>query len=284
MNKIDVNTSFYLLIGNPVSHSLSPALYNAAFSATGLNCCYLASEVPPGSLGEAVAGMRALNIAGGNVTAPYKEEIMGFLDWISPEAELIKSVNTLVNRGGRLHGFSTDGSGFCRFLREKMGGSLYGCTVLIAGAGGAARAVSYSLANEGVQSMVIANRTPQRAEHLADILVNETSLQGVFLVPLTAKSFKETFQVCQVVVNCLPFDDPGLLCALKDPSLSLKHLIFVDLRYNPEETELMKAVREKGGQACNGKGMLMYQAAAAFELFTGGEAPVEKMQEVLGSW
>lgn len=284
MRHIDANTRLYLLLGDPVSHSLSPALYNAAFEESDLNACYLACRVGTRSLGEAVAGMRVLNIAGGNVTAPFKEEAVHFVDRLSSGAEIIKSVNTLVNRDGCFWGYTTDGPGFCRSLREKLGTPLSGCRVLLVGAGGAARAVAYSLAVEGVRNLVIANRTGQRARELVETLVKYTPLKRIRAVSLTPESLREEMAKCQVVINCLPLDSRELLSAMTDPSLLLQGCYFADLRYSPGETELMKVFIQRGGQAFNGKGMLLWQAVYAYELFAGIQAPVEKMRDIIGSW
>lgn len=284
LSNIDARTVPYGLIGDPVRHSLSPQLYNSAFDHHRLNCCYLAFEVDAQNLSAAVNGLRALGIGGFNVTAPYKEEIISFLDEVSREATLVRSVNTVVNHRGSLQGYTTDGPGFCRFLKEDCGEDLSTDRVLVIGAGGAARAVAFSLAFEGIQSMVIANRTLSNARELARLLEAETSIAEVQATTLEKVALEKEISAADLVVNSLAFDVPEVLEAIEEVGRNngLKAGLLVDLRYNPEVTEMMKNYERQGGRVHNGKGMLFWQAVMAFEhFFPDLEAPVEVMRRAV---
>jgi shikimate dehydrogenase len=279
--RIDGETKVFLLLGQPVSHSLSPLLHNTAFETLGLNCVYLAAPVAPETLPEALSGLKALNIGGGNITAPYKEAVLPYLDHISPTAHLIRSVNTLITREGKLWGDSTDGPGFIRALREAAPEEALKEPLLIVGAGGAARAVAYSLAEAGASKLQIVNRSAGRAEELAALLESGTGLNVVEIAPLEPAALQRCLERCRVVIYALPGDSPELAQALAGLS-SLEGHYFFDLRYHPSETALMGLFQQRGGKAWNGKKMLLWQAALAFEQFTGLAAPLEAMRRAMG--
>lgn len=279
---IDGSTKLYLLLGNPVAHSLSPSIYNAAFSALSLNNAYLACPVDKGDVEAAIRGMKALSIAGANVTAPLKEAVIAHLDSLSPVSKQVKSVNTIISRNGKLHGTTTDGEGFYHALMASSPGFRPGQTILVIGSGGAARALAYTLAARGAGKIIIANRSENRAKTLSTILKKNTPLQRIESLPLEKKSLEGILSQCSLVVYSLPFDAPQFLDALsKIASLEQKQLL-VDLRYKPERTGVMQAFEEKGGISSNGLGMLFWQAVKAFEIFTGHAAPVEVMQKAAG--
>ncbi len=289
IGKINSQTTAFALIGKPVHHSLSPLLHNTAFQHCRLNCCYLAFEIEPESVSRAMEGVSALGLGGLNVTSPYKEDVIPYLHEISPEAKLIQSVNTIVNHKGKLFGYSTDGPGFCRFLREdtETGGGA-GHSALIIGAGGAARAVAFALAGEGVKAITIANRTVSKAREMANLIRDNTALKNPRAVSLREDVLGQELKKATLVINCLAFDAHALKNILSgddtntNTNTNEKMCTFVDLRYSPENTELMELFRRRGGQAYNGKGMLLWQAVMAFELFTEGvEAPVEEMRRAI---
>jgi shikimate dehydrogenase len=167
LSSIDTGTAVYGVFGDPVRHSRSPVMLNRAFAVAGVNAVYAAFHVLPGTLRQAVEGIRALGFGGVNVTLPHKVEVMEYLDEIDEGARFIGAVNTIVNDGGRLIGYNTDGIGYVRSLKEETGVSLAGKTLLVIGAGGAARGVVYALAQERPARIVIANRTAERARALA---------------------------------------------------------------------------------------------------------------------
>jgi len=279
--RIDGETKVFLLLGQPVSHSLSPLLHNTAFETLGLNCAYLTAPVAPAALPEALSGLKALNIGGGNITAPYKEAALPFLDHISPAANLIRSVNTLITREGKLWGDSTDGPGFIRAFTEVAPEVTLKEPLLIVGTGGAARAVAYSLAEAGASKLHLVNRGAERAEELAALLESGVGLKAVETAPLEPAVLQRCLERCRVVIYALPGDSLELAQALAGLS-SLEGCYFFDLRYHPPETALMRLFRERGGKAWNGKKMLLWQAALAFEQFTGLVAPLEAMRRAMG--
>ncbi len=280
---IDARTKLYLLLGKPVDHSLSPLMHNAAFTALGINSVYLACSVEKGRVGAALDGMRALSAGGANVTAPYKEDVMPHLDTVSPEAARIRSVNTIVNRSGQLHGTTTDGEGFYRFLKKTDPAYSTGHSILIIGAGGAARAVAYTLAEKGAEEIIIANRSASRGLALKELLSEISALKRCTVITLEDKPIGEVLGRCRLVVYTLPFDTPEFSAALSGIDRLEKNQMLIDLRYQPEKSEIMQAFRRQGGCAHNGLGMLVWQAVKSFALFTGQKAPVEIMQKAAGS-
>lgn len=274
------------IFGHPVEHSFSPAMHNAAFKALGLDYTYVPFPVAPGNLQAAVASVKALGLTGVNVTIPHKEAVLPMLDEISGEAGLIGAVNTIVHRSGSLYGDNTDGRGFLRALREKAGFAPAGKTALILGAGGAARAVAVQLALAGASRLLLANRSEKRAGELADFVLKKTGVNAVVLPwpkgeydVLPGEALLEAELVVQTtslgmhpndsVSPPLPFDRfrPGQVAC--------------DLVYNPVETLFLRRAGQTGATTVDGLGMLLYQGALAFELWTGVAAPVDVMREAL---
>ncbi len=279
---IDARTRLYLLLGNPVEHSLSPAMHNAAFTALGLNCVYLACPVKKEHVGAAINGMRALSAGGANVTAPHKEDVISNLDSVSTEAARIKSVNTIINKNGRLYGTTTDGEGFYHYLKQIDPGYSSGHSILVVGAGGAARAVAYTLAEKGAEEIIIANRSASRGKALSELLLENTALPRSSNISLEAQPISEVLGRCRLVVYSLPFDLLEFTTAISSiDSLDYTQKL-IDLRYQPEQSEVMQVFKRQGGDAHNGLGMLVWQAVKSFELFTGQEAPVEVMLNAAG--
>jgi len=275
--KIDGQTRLYILIGNPVAHSLSPLLYNAAFAACRMNAIYVACPVEPEHVGEAIEGLRALNIAGVNVTSPHKETVMAYLDQISGEAALVRSVNTIVNRAGKMVGETTDGRGFMADLGERAPSVKPGDSVLLIGAGGAARAVAFALVQNGFHELYIANRTVGRGRFLADILQCSVHEAHCRVIGLGQEELRDALNACRLLVYCLTVDLEPVKAVLEDPASSLVDKVFYDLRYSPAVSETAALFRNRGGIAINGRGMLYHQAISAFELFTEQRAPAEEM-------
>lgn len=269
---IDAATQLTGVLGYPVRHSLSPVMHNAAFRALGLNWVYLAFEVPPERLAQAVAGMRGLGIRGLNLTIPHKEAVAPLLDGLTEAAQQIGAVNTLFWEGDRLLGDNTDAEGFVQALRE-AGVEPAGQTVLILGAGGAARAVAYAL-NRLHCRLLIANRTLARAEALAAEF-------GATALPMTLEALRPLLPHVDGVVNSTalgmaPHADtspPVAWDALPDTAWAC------DLVYRPLHTRFLQAARERGLRTVDGLGMLVHQGALAFERWTGERAPVAVMRQ-----
>lgn len=254
------------VVGHPVRHSLSPALHNAAFRALGLDWAYVAFDVADGQAATAVAGARALGVDGLSVTMPHKETVARAVDRLSPTAERLGAVNTVVRVGSALVGESTDGQGFLDALRLDDGFDPEGRRCLVAGAGGAARAVVLALAEAGAAEVVVVGRTPARVAAAA-ALAGAAGRPGV----------PEAAAGADLVVNATPLGmggDPGTAV---DAALLGPGQLVVDLVYHPLVTPLVAAARERGASATNGLGMLVHQAAHAFRIWTGADPPLEAM-------
>jgi len=258
------------IFGYPVEHTLSPAMHNAAFKALGLDYCYVPFQVTPEHLRDAVKAIRALNLCGVNVTVPHKEKVLPLLDEIHEEASFIGAVNTIVNRQGKLTGYNTDGKGFIKVLAESRI-SLADKNILIIGAGGASRALSYYLCQES-KTVQIYNRTRKRAHKLVKDLTrlcsNVSLCDNIFYI----KDFHMIINATPVGLNN---EDPSPL----DISLLKKNQIICDLIY--KKTRLLKEAFRKGCKVIDGSGMLLWQGMLAFELWTGKKPPAEVMRNAL---
>ncbi len=267
------------IIGDPVEHSMSPAMHNAAFARMGLDFWYVPFRVKPEDLPQAVAGMKALNIRGLNVTIPHKVAIIPLLDELDPLAEKIGAVNTVVNDNGVLQGFNTDAIGFLEALIQK-GVEPKGKKVVVLGAGGAARAVSFVLAERGAH-LIILNRRLELdwAEALAGQLA-QTFGQGVEALELTEENLGRALEAAYILVNATSvgmspnIDETPVTSDLLRPSL-----VVFDVVYNPVKTKLLGQAEQIGAQTISGLEMLVWQGALAFELWTGAKAPVELMKK-----
>ena len=255
------------VIGDPVAHSLSPAIHNAAFAACGLDWVYVAFPVPRGRGAAAVAAVPHLGLAGLNVTMPHKGEAAEACDRLTPDATALGSVNTVINTPGGLVGDSTDGPGFLAALAEEDV-EVAGRRVLVLGAGGAARAVVLALGRAGAE-VVVAARRPETATAAALLA------PGARAVPLPVAG--DEVSAAAMVVNATPLGMAGEAPAL-DPSLLGPSQAVVDLVYHPIETPLLAAARARGARAMGGLGMLVHQAALSFTAWTGVEAPLPVMR------
>ena len=255
------------VIGDPVAHSLSPTLHNAAFAALGLDWVYVAFPVPRGRGADAVAAVPALGLAGFNVTMPHKEDVASACDELTPDAAALRSVNTVVARpDGRTLGDSTDGPGFLDALAgENI--AVAGLPVLVLGAGGAARAVVLALGRAGAD-VTVAARRPDAAGAAAALA---PGARAGALGAADPSGFA-------VVVNATPLGMSGGDPLPVDPQALHADQVVVDLVYHPADTPLLTAARARGAVAVNGLGMLLHQAARSFELWTGHAAPVDAMR------
>lgn len=277
---INGKTKIFGIIGCPVTHSLSPAIHNAAFKKLGLNGAYAAFDVEPKCLGSAIEGVKALGIGGVNVTIPHKEAVIKYLDNLSYEAGLIGAVNTIVNKKGRLAGHNTDIFGFLKSLREDLGFYPKGRAAFIIGAGGAAKAAAFGLAMAGAGRVVLTDKADEKALELACDVELKTKCECIAL-KTNSRGIADMILNSQLLVNAAPCGMHGGDPISVKADFLHKGLCVFDLVYN-RETKLVKAARRKGIKACGGLNMLLYQGARAFELWTGRKAPVSVMRKALG--
>jgi len=265
------------ILGDPVAHSLSPAMHNAAFRALRLDYVYVAWRVQPPSLRAAVAGIRALAVAGVNVTVPHKERVIPFLDSVSATARRAGAVNTIVNRRGRLHGENTDVPGFLRAL-EDVKFRARGARVLVVGAGGAARAVLTALIAGKAAHVTIANRTVRRARQLARAATSRATT--VIATGLDALRDDAVLASVALVVNTSSVGLHGERYFPLAYAATPRRCLFFDL-IPRRHTHLLAAAKRAGRRTLDGRSMLLHQGTAAFTLWTGRPAPVAVMGAVL---
>ncbi len=280
--EIDGATQVVGVIGWPVKHSLSPPMHNAAFRALGLNWVYVAFEVHPDGIAEAMAGLRGLAIRGLNVTIPHKAAVVPHLDEISPVSQTLGVVNTIDNVDGHLSGDSTDGPGFMRALAEAGEGVTENRVVLI-GAGGSARAVALAAAEEAPEELVIVNRTLERAIELAELVKQAGRVEAVRAIALDSPEVADVVNSAHVIIDSTPVGmyPHADVAPVISPKWLRRCQLVCDLTYNPRNTVLLQAAREVGARALDGTGMLVHQGAIAFERWTSQEAPVEVMRLAL---
>jgi shikimate dehydrogenase len=266
------------LLGQPVAHSHSPALHNAAFSALGIDANYEAWDVSPEGLNKAVEALRRSDCMGANVTAPHKQAAVAMMDEVSDEVRALGALNTIVNDGGRLIGETTDARGLERAMRDaQIDPSGSACLVL--GAGGAARATVWALGSMGARSVLVLNRTPEHAQQLV------TMLQPHFPhTVLTCGQLAQAAQPCTerltLIVNATSMGHHGGAPEVHAGCYS-PQCVALELAYNPPETGFMVAARAAGARAENGLGMLVQQAALAFERWTGQVPPAAVLEAAL---
>ncbi len=259
---IDGHTKIFGILGRPVTHSLSPAMHNAAYRHLGINAVYVAFPVT--DLAPAVAGLRGLGIGGVSVTIPFKEEIIPLLDDLDPQAAKIGAVNTVVNRDGRLTGYNTDWIGAMTALTAKI--SLKSRHVLILGAGGASRAIAYGIFHQGGKVTLTDIDTARAAAMAGDLGAEAIPPDALDRCPAT------------ILVNATPVGmTPDLDGIPLDPDLLGRFGVVMDIVYQPLATRLLKEAQARGAATIDGLQMLIHQATAQFELFTGQEAPAEVM-------
>jgi len=276
---IGSQTSVVGVLGHPIGHSLSPRMHNAAFLFQGIDMVYLAFDVSPEHLQEAVPGLRALGFRGVNVTIPHKEAIVALLDDVEAAAARIGSVNTVVNDDGRLVGYNTDKSGFLAALRGLRPEGARGLTCFIAGAGGAARAIVAGLIEDGAREIYVYNRTLERAVSLCSQAV---SWGNTRCLALPEHEVFGAAREAELIVNATSV---GLTPSVKESAIPVDILrsrqIVLDLVYGREPTALVREAKARGAIAIDGREMLVMQAAGSYELWTGRRAPVDVMRTSL---
>jgi shikimate dehydrogenase len=265
------------IIGSPLEHSLSPAMHNAAYKALKIEYEYIPFEVSPADLKEAIKGLRALGLAGFNVTIPHKEAILPLLEEVTKVAKDIGAVNSVVIREGKLVGYNTDGEGFIESLKQDAGFNPSGKKAVILGAGGASRAVAVTLAEAGAEHLTIADMVDNKAMLLSEYLISfaKTNCNSV---KMGSSELQNRINAADLLVNATPVgmypkENESPLAGITLPS----KLTVYDLVYNPSQTALLKAAEKAGAKTCSGLGMLVRQGAIAFALFTGEEAPLNVM-------
>ncbi|MBH5317023.1 shikimate dehydrogenase [Paenibacillus sp. GSMTC-2017] len=274
--RIDSHTVLYGVVGDPIRHSKSPIMMNRAFRETGINGVYTAFHVTPESLGDFVRGIRAMGIRGVNVTIPHKLQIMDLLDEIDAGASAIGAVNTIVNNNGHLVGYNTDGIGYVRSLKEEAAPDLSGKRIVVIGAGGAARGITYALLQENPSEITITNRTITKAEELA------SSLEGgaVKLNAAASDRLKDLCEGADIVINTTSV---GMFPNIGESPIRGEWMksgaVASDLIYNPLKTTFLQEAEARGCKTHGGLGMFIYQGAYAFEYWTGQSAPVVAMRD-----
>ena len=282
--RISGHTGLLALIGSPVGHSASPLMYNYSFERLGLDYAYVAFDVKEQDVKAALDAMRLFHMRGMNVTMPDKVEAARHVDELSPAAQIIGAVNTIVNEDGKLVGHITDGEGFVNNLKDH-GVDITGKKITVAGGGGAATAIQVQCALDGAREIVIFNkkdgffeRTLQTAEKIrAAVPTCVVSVHDIDDVEkMTEEIQSSDIFANATIVGMKPMDDQSVV---KDLSALRPGLVVADIVYNPEETLLLKQAKEAGCTCVGGKGMLLWQGVSAFKLFTGEDMPVEEVKE-----
>lgn len=283
-SRISGHTGLLALIGSPVGHSGSPAMYNYSFERLGLDYAYVAFDIKVEEVKDAIAAMKTFKMRGCNVTMPCKTEAFKYMDDLSPAARIIGAVNTIVNDDGKLTGYITDGEGFVANLKDH-GIDIKGKKITVAGGGGAATAIQVQCALDGAREISIFNikddffeRTLATAEKIRKEVPSCTV--NVYDIADTAKMTEE-IQSSDIFANATivgmkPMENESVV---KDLAAFRPGLVVADAVYSPEETRLLREAKEAGCTCINGKGMLLWQGVAAFKLYTGQDMPVEEVKE-----
>lgn len=269
------------LLGSPVAHSVSPAVHNAAYREMGLRAVYGAAEVTPGRLGEVLRELVTADFLGANLTQPLKEAACRWMDRLETPADVLGAVNTVRLEKGRLVGSNTDAPGWLRSWDEAVGRPLAGCAVVLLGAGGAARALLWAVASRGARSVRVLNRTPERAQAVVGQIGPRFPAVSMRAGGLTPDAFARALEPGCVVVNCTSVGmAPGVEeSPVEWPRRLPENLVACDLIYHPSVTRFLETARRRGACVLGGVGMLVHQAAAAIELWTGCTPPLEVMRE-----
>ena len=278
--KIDGYTRLAAVVANPIKHSISPFIHNSAFESTNTNGVYLAWEVDATELAETVANIRRYKMYGINLSMPYKEQVIPYLDQLSAEACLIGAVNTVVNREGTLIGYNTDGKGFFKSLPSFK---ISRKRLVLLGAGGAAKAILAQAILDGVSqiSVFVRSSSIEKTRPYLEKIQNATGF-GVDLFALEdIQELQDSITKADLLVNATSVGMDGSSQPIPTSIVLPEKLLVADVIYQPFETPFLKWARNQGNQSINGLGMLLYQAAEAFELWTGKEMPTDQIWELL---
>ena len=272
MNKeINGKTKIIGIIGKNIENSLSPLIHNQIILKNSLNFCYLPFQVAETNLGKAIQGIKALNIKGVNITFPYKEKAIKFIDEVEESAQRIGAVNTIVNNKGILTGYNTDVIGFKKSLQEDGKFATKGKRAVILGAGGSARAVAYALLEEGIEEVYIFNRTPEKAEKIKQDLSSFFPESSIYVFLLEEENLKNKIERAHLIVNTTSLGMPPKIdyTPLPDEKLFHPDLLVYDLIYHPAKTLFLRQAERAGAKIINGLPMLVYQGIESFYLWTG---------------
>ena len=278
--KIDGYTRLAAVVANPIKHSISPFIHNSAFEATNTNGVYLAWEVDATELAETVANIRRYQMYGINLSMPYKEQVIPYLDQLSEEACLIGAVNTVVNREGTLIGYNTDGKGFFKSLPSFK---ISRKRLVLLGAGGAAKAILAQAILDGVSqiSVFVRSSSMEKTRPYLEKIQNTTGFRVDLLALEDVQDLQDSITRADLLVNATSVGMDGSSQPIPTSIILPEKLLVADVIYQPFETPFLKWARNQGNQSINGLGMLLYQAAEAFELWTGKEMPTNQIWELL---
>jgi len=278
--KIDGYTRLAAVVANPIKHSISPFIHNSAFEATNTNGVYLAWEVDATELAETVANIRRYQMYGINLSMPYKEQVIPYLDQLSAEACLIGAVNTVVNREGTLIGYNTDGKGFFKSLPSFK---ISRKRLVLLGAGGAAKAILAQAILDGVSqiSVFVRSSSMEKTRPYLEKIQNATGFRVDLFALEDVQDLQDSITQADLLVNATSVGMDGSSQPIPTSIVLPEKLMVADVIYQPFETPFLKWARNQGNQSINGLGMLLYQAAEAFELWTGKEMPTDQIWELL---
>ena len=278
--KIDGYTRLAAVVANPIKHSISPFIHNSAFEATNTNGVYLAWEVDATELAETVANIRRYQMYGINLSMPYKEQVIPYLDQLSEEACLIGAVNTVVNREGTLIGYNTDGKGFFKSLPSFK---ISRKRLVLLGAGGAAKAILAQAILDGVSqiSIFVRSSSMEKTRPYLEKIQNATGFRVDLFALEDVQDLQDSITQADLLVNATSVGMDGSSQPIPTSIVLPEKLMVADVIYQPFETPFLKWARNQGNQSINGLGMLLYQAAEAFELWTGKEMPTDQIWESL---
>ncbi len=278
--KIDGYTRLAAVVANPIKHSISPFIHNSAFEATNTNGVYLAWEVDATELAETVANIRRYQMYGINLSMPYKEQVIPYLDQLSEEACLIGAVNTVVNREGTLIGYNTDGKGFFKSLPSFK---ISKKRLVLLGAGGAAKAILAQAILDGVSqiSVFVRSSSMEKTRPYLEKIQNATGFRVDLFALEDVQDLQDSITQADLLVNATSVGMDGSSQPIPTSIILPEKLLVADVIYQPFETPFLKWARNQGNQSINGLGMLLYQAAEAFELWTGKEMPTDQIWELL---
>jgi len=278
--KIDGYTRLAAVVANPIKHSISPFIHNSAFEATNTNGVYLAWEVDATELAETVANIRRYQMYGINLSMPYKEQVIPYLDQLSEEACLIGAVNTVVNREGTLIGYNTDGKGFFKSLPSFK---ISRKRLVLLGAGGAAKAILAQAILDGVSqiSVFVRSSSMEKTRPYLEKIQNATGFRVDLFALEDVQDLQDSITQADLLVNATSVGMDGSSQPIPTSIVLPEKLLVADVIYQPFETPFLKWARNQGNQSINGLGMLLYQAAEAFELWTGKEMPTDQIWELL---
>ena len=278
--KIDGYTRLAAVVANPIKHSISPFIHNSAFEATNTNGVYLAWEVDATELAETVANIRRYQMYGINLSMPYKEQVIPYLDQLSEEACLIGAVNTVVNREGTLIGYNTDGKGFFKSLPSFK---ISRKRLVLLGAGGAAKAILAQAILDGVSqiSVFVRSSSMEKTRPYLEKIQNATGFRVDLFALEDVQDLQDSITQADLLVNATSVGMDGTSQPIPTSIVLPEKLMVADVIYQPFETPFLKWARNQGNQSINGLGMLLYQAAEAFELWTDKEMPTDQIWELL---